>query len=236
MPTNKEAAQVLAHPNGQRCELTQIHNHILLHVVRFGKVFCKTCAVMLALLGLAALAALPTATVSAVLTLIGAIVLVASGVLTEREAIENMNMSTVLLYVGVSAFGTALAQTGAAEMLADVFSKMLDGITNGYIVGFTFYVVGFLMTSLLYNRAVSTVLIPLVVITCSSIGCDPRGPIILVALSTMSSLVTPMATAVVPMAMNAGGYSAKTCLKVGLIPGVVRGIVGTLIAMTLYPM
>lgn len=39
-------------------------------------------------------------------TLIGAIVLVASGVLTEREAIENMNMSTVLLYVGVSAFGT----------------------------------------------------------------------------------------------------------------------------------
>ncbi len=73
MPTNKEAARVLAHPNGQRCELTQIHNHILLHVVRFGKVFCKTCAVMLALLGLAALAALPTATVSAVLTLIGAI-------------------------------------------------------------------------------------------------------------------------------------------------------------------
>lgn len=53
MPTNKEAARVLAHPNGQRCELTQIHNHILLHAVRFGKVFCKTCAVMLALLGLA---------------------------------------------------------------------------------------------------------------------------------------------------------------------------------------
>lgn len=46
MPTNKEAARVLAHPNGQRCELTQIHNHILLHAVRFGKVFCKTCAVL----------------------------------------------------------------------------------------------------------------------------------------------------------------------------------------------
>ena len=73
MYQNKAAPRVLAHPNGQSCELTQIHNHILLHVVRFGKVFCKTCAVMLALLGLAALAALPTATVSAVLTLIGAI-------------------------------------------------------------------------------------------------------------------------------------------------------------------
>ena len=129
-----------------------------------------------------------------------------------------------------------LADRLFADLLGQGIASLLSGVTNGYIIGFVFYVVGFLMTSLLYNRAVSTVLIPLVVITCSSIGCDPRGPIILVALSTMSSLVTPMATAVVPMAMNAGGYSAKTCLKVGLIPGVVRGIVGTLIAMTLYPM
>lgn len=73
MTANKEAARVLAHPNGQKRELSQTHKTILLHAVRFGKGFCKTCAVMLALLGLAALAALPTATVSAVLTLIGAV-------------------------------------------------------------------------------------------------------------------------------------------------------------------
>ncbi len=169
-------------------------------------------------------------------TLAGAVVLVATGVLTEREAIDNMNMSTVLLYVGVSAFGEALAQTGAAKMIGDGIANMLQGVTNGYIVGFIFYLVSFLMTSLLYNRAVSTVLTPVAVITCSSIGCDPRGPVILCALATMSSLITPMATAVVPMAMNAGGYSAKTMLKVGIIPGLLRGVIGTLIAMTLFPM
>lgn len=108
-------------------------------------------------------------------------------------------------------------------------------MSNGYVIGFAFYVVGFIMTSLLYNRAVSTVLVPLAVITCGSMGCDPRGPIILCALASMSSLITPLSTAVVPMAMNAGGYSAKTVFKAGIVPGVVRGIVGTLIAMTLYP-
>ena len=169
-------------------------------------------------------------------TLAGAIIVVASGVLTEREAIENMNMSTVLLYVGVSAFGTALAETGAAEMIGEAIAQALDGVTNGYVVGFVFYLVSFLMTSLLYNRAVSTVLTPVVVITCSSIGCDPRGPVILCALATMSSLITPLATAVVPMAMNAGGYSAKTMFKVGILPGLLRGVLGTLIAMTLFPM
>ena len=169
-------------------------------------------------------------------TLAGAIIVVASGVLTEREAIENMNMSTVLLYVGVSAFGTALAETGAAEMIGEAIAQALDGVTNGYVVGFVFYLVSFLMTSMLYNRAVSTVLTPVAVITCSSIGCDPRGPVILCALATMSSLITPLATAVVPMAMNAGGYSAKTMFKVGILPGLLRGVLGTLIAMTLFPM
>lgn len=52
-------------------------------------------------------------------TMIGAIVVVVSGVLTEREAIDNMNMSTILLYVGVTVLGSGLAATGAAEMLGD---------------------------------------------------------------------------------------------------------------------
>lgn len=168
-------------------------------------------------------------------TLAGAVVVVVSGVLTEREAIDNMNMSTILLYIGVTVLGSGLAATGAAEMLGEWLANALSGVTNGYVIGFAFYAVGFIMTSLLYNRAVSTVLVPLAVITCGSMGCDPRGPVILCALASMSSLITPLSTAVVPMAMNAGGYSAKTIFKVGIIPGVIRGLVGTAIAMTLYP-
>ena len=146
----------------------------------------------------------------------------------------KVNVFKVVVLMGTFALALAFAGNDLVNFIGVPlagFSSFIDYTANG-----SGNPDNFLMTSLLYNRAVSTVLIPLVVITCSSIGCDPRGPIILVALSTMSSLVTPMATAVVPMAMNAGGYSAKTCLKVGLIPGVVRGIVGTLIAMTLYPM
>lgn len=56
MTENKAAARVLEHPNGQKRELSQTHKNILLHFVRFGKLFAKTCAVMLTLLGLAAFA------------------------------------------------------------------------------------------------------------------------------------------------------------------------------------
>lgn len=169
------------------------------------------------------------------ISLLGAVVVVVSGVLTEKEAIDSLNMPTVLLYIGVTVLGNALAATGAADLLGEWCAGILSGIHNGYVLGFAFYVISYIMTSFLYNRAVTTVAVPLVVITCGAIGADPRGPVILCALASMSSLITPMSTAVVPMAMNAGGYSPKTVLKVGLIPGVIRGVLGALIAMTLFP-
>ncbi len=151
------------------------------------------------------------------------------------EAIENLNMSTVLLYVGVSVLGTGLANTGAADKIGEWLGGALANVHSGYLVNLAFYFVGFFMTSLLYNRAVSTVLVPLSVIACGAMGCDPRGPVIMCALSSMSSLITPLSTAVVPMAMNAGGYSIKTVFKAGIIPGIVRGLIGALIATLLFP-
>lgn len=168
-------------------------------------------------------------------TMAGATAVVLSGVLDEQTALIRMNMSIVLLYAGVTVMGEALSNTGAAQLLGDLAASALSGVRNGYIIGAVFYLVSFLMTSFLYNRATTTVLIPILIITCSSIGCDPRGPVILCSLASMSSLITPMPNPVVPMAMQAGGYTQKTILRVGIIPAIVRGIVGVAIAMTIFP-
>ena len=151
-------------------------------------------------------------------TMIGALVVVATGVLTEQEAIDNLNMDTIMLYVGVSVLGTLLGNT-----------------TNGYIIGAAFYIVAWLMTSFLYNRAVTQVLYPLAIMTCVTMNVDPIGPIILCNIASMSSLVTPMATGVVPLAMTAGGYNLKTIFKAGMVPAVVRGVVSVLATMTMFP-
>ena len=168
-------------------------------------------------------------------TMAGATAVVLSGVLDEQTALIRMNMSMVLLYAGVTVMGEALGSTGAAQLLGDLAASALSGVRNGYIIGAVFYLVSFLMTSFLYNRATTTVLIPILIISCSSIGCDPRGPVILCSLASMSSLITPMPNPVVPMAMQAGGYTQKTILRVGIIPAIVRGIVGVAIAMTIFP-
>ena len=168
-------------------------------------------------------------------TMIGAVVVVATGVLTQQEAIDNLNMDTIIMYVGVSVLGTALGGTGAAELLGNALATALGGTTNGYVIGAAFYIVGAIMTSLLYNRAVTQVLFPLAIMTCVTMNVDPIGPIILCNIASMSSLVTPMATGVVPLAMTAGGYNLKTIFKAGMVPAVVRGVVSVLATMTMFP-
>ena len=168
-------------------------------------------------------------------TMIGAVVVVATGVLTQQEAIDNLNMDTIIMYVGVSVLGTALGGTGAAELLGNALATALGGTTNGYVIGAAFYIVGAIMPSLLYNRAVTQVLFPLAIMTCVTMGVDPIGPMILCSISPMSSLCTPMATGVVPLAMTAGGYNLKTVFKAGMVNLVVRGLISVPVVMTMFP-
>lgn len=166
---------------------------------------------------------------------IGASVLVLTGVLSEREAIDNMCLDIIMLYVGVVTLGSAFANTGAGALVGDTVANLLNGTKNSYVIGAIFFLAAFLMTSVLYNRAVSKILIPLVILTSMSLKCDPRGLMELCYIGSMCSLVTPMATSVVPMMMGAGGYDQKALLKMGWIPSIVMCVIAVAVAMTLYP-
>ena len=161
--------------------------------------------------------------------------LVLTGVLSEKEAIGSMCLDIVLLYVGVVTLGSAFANTGAGELVGDAVAGLLGGVKNSYLLGAIFFLAAFVMTSLLYNRAVSKILIPLVILTSMSLKCDPRGLMEMCYIGSMCSVMTPMATSVVPMMMGAGGYDQKSLIKMGWLPALLMGVITVLVGMTLYP-
>ena len=54
-------------------------------------------------------------------------------------------------------------------------------------------------------------------------------------VGSMSSILTPMATSVVPMMMGAGGYNQKDLVKQGWLPALLMGVVAVLVGMSIYP-
>lgn len=167
---------------------------------------------------------------------IGALLMVLCGVLKGREATGAMNISMYLLFVGSMAMGSALATSGAGTLVGDFLAKVTNNIGNPYLIGLLFFMVPFLLTQVMQNRAVMLIFIPITIQACKSLGADPVGLIILVQAACLTAFMTPMATAAVPMYMAAGGYDLKSILKQSIIPAILFCIVSVFWTMTVMPM
>ena len=72
---------------------------------------------------------------------------------------------------------TALTNTGAGDIVGNAVSGLLANSQNGYLLGAAFFIVSFLFTQLMLNKAVYGIFIPIAIMTCQALGANPIGPI-----------------------------------------------------------
>lgn len=170
------------------------------------------------------------------ITLTGALIIAATGILSTKEVYGAASLGgIVMMYVGVLGVGNALTATGAGEAIGNAVATMLGGTTNGYIIGLVCFLVPFLVTQVLNNRAVGAIFTPIAIMTCTALGVNPVGPMILANAGALAAFMTPMATATVNMYMGLGGYSQKDLIKMSILPSVILTVVNVLWIMTIYP-
>lgn len=171
-----------------------------------------------------------------IVTLIGALVICATGVLSSREGYEAASLGGIVaMYVGVLAMGNALTATGAGEAVGNAVANLVGNTKNGYVIGAVFFLAPFILTQFMNNRAVSAIFAPIAILTCNAIGCNPVGPMMLTLAGSLSSFMTPMATATVNMVMGLGGYSQKDMIKMSILPSILLTVTNVLWIMFLYP-
>jgi len=171
-----------------------------------------------------------------VITVLGAVLMVASGILKPSEAYSSIGLGgMVLLYVGMLGVANALTATGAAEQIGNVLVSVLGGTTNGYIIGLLFFLVPFILTQFMMNVAVMNIFTPIAIITCQSLNVNPIGPMILVAVGSLTAFMSPMATPTVPMIMGLGGFDQKALLKASILPAILMCIINVIWVMTVFP-
>lgn len=165
----------------------------------------------------------------------GAVLVVATGVLTAKEALDSIPWWIIFVYVGALCMGNALAGTGAGDLVGSYLSSFVGSLGNRYLIGFVFFIVPFLLTQVMMNNAVVTIFVPIAVLAAKSMGVNPVGLAILVLTGSLSSFMSPMATPTVPMAMAFGGYDVKNVFKQSIIPAIICCIVSVGWIMTIFP-
>lgn len=168
--------------------------------------------------------------------LAGAVLMVVTGVLSEKDALTAVPWWMGLLFVGSLTMGSALSNTGAGNVIGDALANLVSGISNPYIIGFLFFFIPFILTQVMQNRTVMMVFIPIAILTCKSLGANPVGVIILVQQACLAAFMTPMATPAVPQFMALGGYDLNSVLKQSILPAVLICLISVGWIMTVFPM
>lgn len=170
--------------------------------------------------------------VSAVL---GALALVATKVLSDKQAYEAIDWGTIFLFAGMLPMATALDRSGAGKLIADsVISIVGQGASPFLITAVLFIVVGGL-TQFMSNTAAAAVLAPLALVIANGLGADPRAVLMTVGIAASCAFATPVGTPPNTLVVGPGKFKFLDYTRVGFPLVLVMFVVSVVLIPMIWP-
>ena len=166
---------------------------------------------------------------------IGAIVLVVTGVLSEKEALASIDLKVVLLFGGSLSLAKALDTTGAGELIADKIVGLLGADPNPIVLLLVIFIVTCALTNFMSNTATTALMIPIAVSLANNLGADPRAVVIATVIAGSCAYATPIGMPANTMVVGLGGYKFKDYVKSGLPLILVSFVICMILLPILFP-
>jgi di/tricarboxylate transporter len=152
---------------------------------------------------------------SVVASLLAAMAMVLSGVLTTEQAYRGISWTAVILVGGMIPMSTAIEQTGAAEKIAHALVSVV-GDSGPYALLAGLFVLTVVLGQLISNTATALILIPVAVSAAAELDVSARPVLMTLTVAAAASFLTPVATPANMMVMGPGGYKFGDYAKLGL--------------------
>lgn len=165
----------------------------------------------------------------------GAVAVCILGILSMKDVIGAIPFSITYLYIGALIMGSALQASGAGTWVGNLIAGALGERPSTIVLYGAFWIITLLFTQFMNNAATANLFIPIAILTCETIGCSALGVVLCIQMASLVAYFTPMATAVIPIIMGAGGYDNKSLIKQGLIPAALNTVVGVLWVSAMFP-
>ena len=148
-------------------------------------------------------------------SLLGAFVLIATRVMTPREALEAVDLGVIFLIAGAFGVGAAIEGSGLAATIAGgVMAVAGDFGPSGALFGVLLTTI--IMTEIITNNAAAVLVFPIAMATAASLGLDPRPFAVAIAVGASASFLTPIGYQTNTMVYGPGGYRFGDYSRLGL--------------------
>ena len=166
---------------------------------------------------------------------IGALVLVITGVLTEKQAYKAIDSQTIFIFGGTLALAKALEMTGAGKLVADQVIGLLGNNSSPFMLLVVVFALSVVMTNFMSNTATVALLVPVSLSIAAGMGADPRAVLMATVIGSSCAYATPIGMPANMMVLSAGGYKFVDYAKSGIPLIIVSTIVSLILLPILFP-
>ncbi|HBV5382472.1 TPA: SLC13/DASS family transporter [Klebsiella pneumoniae] len=166
---------------------------------------------------------------------IGALVLVITGVLTDKQAYKAIDSQTIFIFGGTLALAKALEMTGAGKLVADQVIGLLGNNSSPFMLLVVVFALSVVMTNFMSNTATVALLVPVSLSIAAGMGADPRAVLMATVIGSSCAYATPIGMPANMMVLSAGGYKFVDYAKSGIPLIIVSTIVSLILLPILFP-
>ena len=166
---------------------------------------------------------------------IGALVLIVTGVITEKQALDSIDLKTIFLFGGTLSLASALSSTGAGEMIANAVIGLMGDNPSPYLLTFVVFILCCVLTNFMSNTATTALMAPICLSIATQMGASPKAVLMACVIGGSCAYATPIGMPANTMVLTAGGYKFKDYAKSGFPLIIIATVVSMIILPIAFP-
>ena len=167
--------------------------------------------------------------------IIGALVCVLTGCLTEKQAYASIDWVTIFLFAGMMPVSKAMDVTGAGKLIAEWTVGLMGGSPSPLVVTGVLFILSCGLTQFMSNTASAALLCPIGIAISKNLGADPKAVLMAIAVAASCAFATPVGTPPNTLVLGPGGYRFMDYLKAGCGLVIVCFIVSLIVIPMVWP-
>ena len=167
--------------------------------------------------------------------IIGALLCVLTGCLTERQAYASIDWVTIFLFAGMMPVSSAMDKTGAGKLIAEWTVGLMGGAPSPLVVTGVLFILSCGLTQFMSNTASAALLCPIGIAISQNLGADPKAVLMAIAVAASCAFATPVGTPPNTLVLGPGGYRFMDYLKAGCGLVIVCFIVSLIVIPMVWP-
>ena len=163
-----------------------------------------------------------------------AFTLIATRVLTLRQARNALDLDILVLIASAFGLGAAVTVSGLGEAIAGILVAGMEPFgTVGTLAGVL--IATMLLTEMISNNAAAALMFPIALSTAQAVGADPRPFVIAITLGASLSFLTPIGYQTNLMVYSIGNYRFSDYTRLGVPLNLITVTLAVLLIPRVFP-